>query len=97
MADWPDTAELAKVVNVENVDNWETTFDRVMASAIDVVKGVRGDWDEATDVPDEKLAHAALRMAELISERPNVDRSSLISDPTFQTLMFGRRRRFGIA
>lgn len=97
MADWPDTDELAQIVNVENVADWQTTLDRVMASAIATVKDVRGDWDDDVDEPDEKLAQAALRLATLISAQPTLDRSSLISDATFQSLMFGRRRRFGIA
>lgn len=97
MADWPDTAELAQIVDVENVADWQTTLDRVRASAIATVKDVRGDWDDDVDEPDEKLAQAALRLATLISAQPDRDRRSLISDSTFQTLMYGRRRRFGIA
>lgn len=96
MADWPDPAELKRVLDVTS-DDWDDTLDRVLAAAIDTVKLVRGDWDEYEDEPDEKLSQAALRMAELISERPNADRKSLIRDETFQTLMFGRRRVFGIA
>jgi hypothetical protein len=97
MADWPDTTELAQVLNVDNVEDWETTLDRVLAAAIATTKEVRGNWDEYEDEPDEKLAQAALRMAELISQRPDANTSSLIRDRTFQTLMHGRRRVFGVA
>ena len=87
MADWPDVAELAQVLNVDNTDDWETTLDRVLAAAIATTKEVRGNWDEYEDEPDEKLAQAALRMAELISERPNANRKSLIRIwPVFDTL-----------
>lgn len=95
MADWPDAAELKQVLNVDS-DDWDTTLDRVLAAAISTVKDVRGDWDDDIDEPDEKLAQAALRMGELMSERPNVDTGSLISDDTFQALMHGRRRTFGV-
>lgn len=97
MASWPDTAELAQVLNVENEGDWQTTLDRVRTAAIDTVKEVRGNWDDDVDEPDEKLAQAALRMAELISTRPTADRNSLVRDATFQALMFGRRRVFGVA
>lgn len=96
MADWPDTDELAQVVNVENVADWQTTLDRVMASAISVVKSVRGDWDDNVDAPDDNLAQAALRMGELLAERP-AELESHLRDATFQALMTGKRRRFGIS
>ena len=96
MADWPDTAELAQVLNVENVDDWETTFDRVLASAIHKVKSDIGAWDEDVDEPDDNLAQAALRMAELISLRPEVA-AGTVTDPTYRRLLTGHRRRFGIA
>jgi hypothetical protein len=100
MAEWPDAAELKRVLNFEpetEDDPLLDTLDRVLASAIQTVKEVRGNWDEYEDEPDDKLAQAALRMAELISERPDADRRSLIADPTFTTLMHGRRRVFGVA
>lgn len=96
MADWPDTAELAQVLNVDNVDDWATTLDRVMASAISKVKGDRGDWDELVDEPDERLAQAALRMGELISQRPEAA-SEPSTDPAYLNLLSGKRRRFGVA
>jgi hypothetical protein len=96
MADWPDTAELAQVLNVENVTDWETTLDRVQAAAISKVKSDVGNWDEDVDEPDESLSQAALRMAELISERPGQRTAVLGKDPAYQALLFGHRRSFGI-
>lgn len=105
MAAWPDTAELAQVLNVDNVTDWQTTLDRVMAAAIRKVKSDRGAWDEDVDEPDDNLAQAALRMGELLSLRPEVASgigsgsgrmASLSKDPAYQALIFGHRRSFGI-
>jgi hypothetical protein len=97
VADWPDPAELKKILNVEGPDSdeWDATLDRVMASAISRVKGIRGSWDDAVDAPDENMAAAALRMAELLALRPEAAADS-IKDPTFDRLMSGRRRVFGV-
>jgi len=97
MADWPDTEELAQVVDVTNVEDWETTLDRVMAAAIAQVKIDIGDWDEDDDEPTEAQAQAALRMAELISARPTAPAAGYSRDPDYQTLLKGSRRKFGIA
>lgn len=97
MADWPELEELAQVVNVENVDDWTTTLTRVLAAAIDRVKKDVGNWDEDEDEPDERLAMAALRMGELMSERPNADVRSLSRDPAYQSYLRGHRRVFGVS
>jgi len=97
MADWPEQDELAQVLNVENVEDWETTLDRVLASAIAQVKLDVGNWDEDDDEPSDSQAQAALRLAELLSARAGVDASALTSDPTYQRLLVGSRRAFGIA
>ena len=94
MADWPDPAELKQVLDVTS-DDWDATLDRVMASAISRVKGDRGSWDEDVDVPDENMAAAALRMGELLALRPEAAADS-IKDPTYDRLMAGRRRKFGV-
>lgn len=96
MADWPDVPELAKVIDVDNVEDWEQTLERVLQSAIDRVKADVGDWDEISDVPDDRLAQAALRMAELISLRPE-SAISATNDPTYNRLLMGHRRRFAIS
>lgn len=96
MALWPDATELAKVLDVTNEEDWITTLSRVMASAIARVKADVGDWDEATDEPDDALAQAALRMAELLSLRPD-SAAQASGDPTYQRLLYGHRRSFGVA
>lgn len=97
MATWPDTDELAQVLNVENVTDWQTTLDRVMAAAIGYVKLRVGSWVEGVDQPDDMLAQASLRMAEMMAQRPATASDELARDPTFNRLMYGHRRRFGIA
>ena len=97
MAAWPDTDELAQVLNVDNVADWQVTLDRVMASAIGYVKLKAGSWVEGTDSPDDALAAAALRIAELMAQRPGTTANEFGDDPTFERLMFGHRRRFGVA
>jgi len=103
MAAWPDTAELAQVLNVENVTDWQTTLDRVLAAAIRKVKSDVGLWDDNVDEPDASLAQAALRMAELMATRPDAGIGRFASaqvtttDPTYLRLLSGHRRRFGLA
>src|SRR5688572_2345999 len=94
---WPDVDELAQVLDIENVDEWQTTLDRVLASAIHQVKKDVGLWDEYLDEPDDQLGQAALRMGELISARPTTPVTELRADPTYQVLLSGHRRVFGIA
>lgn len=98
MAAWPGLAELAQIVNVENVDDWSTTLDGVLASAISRVKLDVGNWDDAVDEPDESLNRAAMRMAELMSERPaGAAAPSLSRDPAYQAHLKGHRRVFGVS
>lgn len=100
MADWPEVDELAQVLNVENSDDWATTLERVLAAAIDAVKvdvaGTMDAFDEDPGDPDDALAQAALRMAELLSLRPDAA-AAAGQDPTYQRLLRGHRLRFGIA
>lgn len=94
-AAWPETTELAQVLNIDNASDWDTTLDRVLASAIAKVKSDAGLWSEAIDLPTANQAQAALRMAELISTRP--DSPGNDNDRTYLRLLTGQRRRFGIA
>ena len=94
-AAWPTTTELAQVLNVENTTDWQTTLDRVLAAAIAKVKADVGHWDDSVDLPTDSQAQAALRMAELIAERPGSTLAS-IRDATYQRLLTGQRRRFGV-
>ncbi len=95
MVDWPDTAEVKKVLDVSD-ESWDDILDRVLAAAIAKVMLDVGDWDETTDAPDEALAQAALRMAELLAQRPDANPDQIF-DPTYTRLLYGHRRQFGIA
>ncbi len=96
--DWPDADELVQVLDISNPDDWSVTIDSTLASAIAIVKSNVGDWDEATDEPTENMARAALRMAVLISQQPaGVTNESLVRDPTYQMLLTGQRRKWGMA
>lgn len=105
MAAWPDADELKQVLDIESTD-WDDTLDRVLAAAIFKVKLDVGAWDEYEDEPDDSLAQAALRLAELMALRPTAasggafDRgaaASLSHDPTYLQLLAGHRRKFSIA
>ena len=95
MADWPDADELKQVLNIDG-DDWDTTVDRVRSAAIQQVKQDVGLWDDLVDEPDDSLAQAALRLAEMISERPGIPVKSLRDDPAYRNLLAGHRRSFGI-
>ena len=97
MADWPTFEEVAQVLDVENTEAWETTLERCRLAAIQQVKEEVGHWDEYEMEPDEKLAAAALRLAELFATRPEATAAELINDPAYRRLITGRRRVFGFA
>jgi hypothetical protein len=110
MAAWPELDELKQLLDVtsedfDGNDDYELTrLSRVLAAAIDRVKNDVGAWDEDTDAPTERLAQAALRMAELLATRPDLDfnaRSftlgSVMKDATYSRLIYGHRRKFGVA
>lgn len=99
-AAWPDVTELAQVLNIapeETVTAWLTTLDRILAAAIAHVKGEVGRWDDASNVPNDNLAGAALRMAELMSQRPDSSVTSAGSDAAYRAFMTGQRKRFGLS
>lgn len=98
MAEWPELAEVKQVLDITSTD-WDDTVSRVLAAAIDQVKDDVGDWDadeDAPDYPDDSLAAAALRLAELSGLRPEAI-AGLGTDPTYLRLLKGHRRKFGIA
>jgi len=106
MADneWPLIDELKQVLDVTSTD-WDgesisgsgtTRLTRLLAAGIAKVKFDVGAWDEDVDVPDDALSQAALRMAELIALRPEAA-TEVVKDPTYNRLLFGHRRQFGIA
>jgi hypothetical protein len=100
MAAWPELDELKQVLDVTSSD-WDGDYDetrltRLLAAAIAKVKADVGNWDEYEDDPDDSLAQAALRMAELMALKPEVA-AAASGDPTYQRLLYGHRRSFGIA
>jgi hypothetical protein len=95
VADWPGPDEVKRVLDVTSED-WDDTLDRVLSAAIERVKHDVGSWDDGVDEPDDNLAQAALRMAELLALRPEAAAQAR-TDPTYSRLLFGHRRRFGIA
>lgn len=99
MADWPSKEELLRVIDVEALDSddpLDTVLDRVLAAGITRVKNDVGDWDDATDYPDDNEAQAALVAAEHYSLRPEAA-GGAIADPRYASLMSGHRRRFGFS
>lgn len=109
MTDWPQLDELKQVLDVESTD-WdgeatsgegETRLTRLLEAAITYVKGKVGDWDEIMDIPNASQAQAALRAAELMALKPElaatVRAGGRIADPTLDMLLFGQRRKFGVA
>lgn len=97
---WPAVTELAQVLNIApdaTVTEWLTTLDRILAAAIAHVKGEVGRWDEASNAPNDNLAGAALRMAELMSQRPDSSIPPTGTDPAYRAFMTGQRKRFGVS
>ena len=99
MADWPTADDLNRLLNVDpaEADRMTGIIDGWVASAINRVKGDVGLWDADVDEPNENLSAAALRMAELIALRPEAQPGVLVTDPAYQRLITGYRRRFGVA
>lgn len=97
---WPQLDELKQLLDITS-DEWDgedeygddTRLSQILAAAIERVKADVGHWDEAYDEPDARLARAALRMAELLSTRPE----SADADTTYRRLLAGHRRVFGVA
>jgi hypothetical protein len=104
MADWPLLAELKQVLDVTSTD-WDGDSDdsrltALLAAAIDHVKedvaGTVEAFDEDPGEPTTKQARAALRMAELMALKPEVI-AGVTRDPTYDRLLKGSRRSFGVA
>lgn len=102
MAAWPELDELKQRLDITS-DDWDgddysdpTRLSRLLAAAIAQTKATVGLWDEYADEPDEALAEYALRLAELMALKPEVA-AAAATDPTLGRLLFGHRRKFGIA
>lgn len=103
MVAWPELDELKQLLDITS-EEWDgedeygepTRLTRLLEAAIDHVKSRIGDWDEDTDIPTASQAQAALRMAELLAQRPDASPQA-VHDRTFERLLLGSRRRFGVA
>lgn len=105
--EWPTLEELKQALDIP-ADNTEwdgenydfmgvTRLSRALAAAIAQTKRETGDWNEYEDQPDEALSQAALRLAMLVAQRPEVTPGSLTADAQFQLLMKGHRKRFAFS
>lgn len=97
---WPQVSELAQILNIEpeeTVTAWLTTLNRILAAAITHVKAEVGRWDDGVNTPNDNLAGAALRMAELMSQRPGTSTAPATTDAAYQAFMTGQHKRFGLA
>jgi hypothetical protein len=96
MAEWPDLDEFKQRLDITS-DDWDGDADdsrltRVLASAIEQTKQRVGDWDEAYDTPNERIAQSALELAVELATTgvtPRIESKSL-------TMLYGQRRRFSI-
>lgn len=101
MATWPTLAALKQTLDVTS-DDWdgEHHLEGVRQAAIAQVKLDVGDWDDASDVPDDSLSRAAHLLAVRIAKGPSegipvADVAN--NDPAYGRLLKGHRRRFSIA
>jgi hypothetical protein len=94
--DWPLVGELKQLLDITGSE-WDDELDRQVAAAIAQVKLDVGDWDEMTDLPDESLAQAAIRMAVLMRANADTGTTGLGDDPIYRALLKGHRRRFPFA
>lgn len=102
MAAWPTLEDLKRTLDV-TTDDWdgEAHLPAVLAAAISQVKLDVGDWDDASDEPDDSLSRAAHLLAVRIAKAPaessdSVEWGSRRQDMSYQRLLKGHRRRFGI-
>jgi hypothetical protein len=96
MADWPTAEDVKQVLDITS-DDWDDRVDVVLSASIARVKRDVGVWDDLVDTPDEALSQAALRMAEMISERPGQPVELLSKDAAYRALIFGHRKAFSVA
>lgn len=101
MAEWPDLDEFKALLDVTGTE-FDDHLESLLAAGVAQVKEDVQFVDDVDTVTD-RLHHAALRAAVL--SRPNAPgvlpgatgRSDVRSDPGYQSLIRGRRRRFPIA
>lgn len=104
MSTWPQLDELKQLLDITS-DDWDgtdgdygdtTRLSRLLEAAIAYVKARVGDWDDLLDEPTASQAQAALRMAELLAQRPEATPQT-VHDRTVERLLVGSRRKFGVA
>lgn len=95
--DWPTLNELKRWRDVTSSEWDSDSFPRELAAAISIVKRDVGNWDELTDMPDEALGEAAMRMAVLLRANAGESSQLLSKDPQYQACLKGHRRRWAIA
>jgi hypothetical protein len=102
MIDWPKLDELKQRLDItsddfdgEDLSDGESTrLQRLLEAAIAETKVRVGDWSETTDVPDAAIAQSALELAvEYAMREPDPGRPVTRS----VQLLYGHRRRFGVA
>lgn len=93
--DWPDRDELKRLLDVEGSD-WDDHLEGLMAAGIARVKADVGDWDDTTDIPDERLAKAAIRAA-VVLQANAADPTALDTDEVYLGHLKGKRRVFGFS
>ena len=99
---WPTLEALKQTLDVGDSTDWDSEehLEGVRQAAIEQVKLDVGDWDDTADVPDYSLARAAMYLAVRIAKAPaeGVPVAVVAStDPAYQRLLHGHRRRFAIA
>ena len=101
-AAWPTLEALKQSLDVGDTTDWddEQHLEGVRQAAIEQVKLDVGDWDDVADSPDFSLARAAMLLAVRIAKAPaeGVPVAAVVagSDPAYQRLLKGHRRRFAI-
>lgn len=98
MAAWPDVEEVIRLLDIGDQEWIEEHLENALEAAIEYVKTDVGDWDEYVDIPTTKMRQAALRaVAVMRVNAPDDGWRALASDRIYRSLMFGHKRRFGVA
>lgn len=98
MADWPGVEEVIHLLDIGDQEWIEEHLQHALDGAIERVKLDVGDWEEYEDVPTENLRQAALRaVAVMRVNAPDDGWRGLQSDHIYRSLIYGHRRKFGIA
>ncbi len=98
MAEWPDVAEVEHLLDLGDAPWIEEHLQHALDAAIEGVKQDVGNWNEMTDVPDERLRQAALRAVQVLRvNAPDDGWRDLRQDRIYLSLIQGHKRTFGIA